>query len=89
VKKDTLSLAVVTAIGFFADGRKKYMSWVNMIYYCLIACLVTEDCHPVRSGSAPDFVKHALWRGDAERSWPRARMVAMSAGDESSCLLLE
>jgi len=68
VKKDTLLLAVATVVvvSHPVMGGKSSMSWVNMIYYCLIACLGEQGLiswgHTVRSESAPHFVKHALWR---------------------------
>ena len=68
VKKSTLSPAVVTGVVFLDPlmGGRSNMSWVSMIYYCLIACLgdrgLNSQDHPLRSGSRPDLRKHALCR---------------------------
>jgi len=68
-KKDTLSLAVATAVVFFSNplmGGRSNMSWVNMIYHCLIACLgdrgPNSQGHLVKFGSPPVLGKYALWR---------------------------
>jgi len=68
VKKDTLSLVVVTGVMLLDAlmGGRSNMSWVSMIYYYPITCLgdrgPNSQDHLLRSGSCPDLRKHALYR---------------------------